>query len=223
MEGNFRILSTKLLSSSQRFRLLEMGVDYCEHNFIQTQPFPFSKEIDPDAWSIFTSQYAVECVFNSMQLPTKKCFCVGEKTKQKLLSFGQEVIKMTSNAADLATYIQAHFTQKKFVFFAGKQRMPTLESVLQNSTNTIKVVEVYDTLSRSKKTGSMDGILFFSPSGVASYHLENTIGNAISFAIGETTAKSLEAYTQQIITAKEPTIEHTLLAVKKYLNDHDKK
>ena len=61
-----------------------------------------------------------------------------------------------------------------------------------------------------------DAVLFYSPSGVESYLQNNSLTQTTSFALGETTAKCLQTYTDNIITASQPTIEHLIAAVRKY-------
>ena len=53
-------------------------------------------------------------------------------------------------------------------------------------------------------------ILFFSPSGVASYLKDNTIKKETCFCIGETTAEALQKITKNVIIAKNPTIEDVI-------------
>ena len=54
----------------------------------------------------------------------------------------------------------------------GSTRMPTVEDALPGPERA--KVEVYDTLHASRRMdGPWDGILFFSPSGVRSYHASN--------------------------------------------------
>ena len=44
----------------------------------------------------------------------------------------------------------------------------------------------------------------------------NNLDHSISFAIGETTALHLQKYTNNIITATQPTVEHLIAAVRTY-------
>ena len=64
--------------------------------------------------------------------------------------------------------------------------------------------------------GNYNAVLFYSPSGVESYIQNNNLDHSISFAIGETTALHLQKYTDNIITATQPTVEHLIAAVRKY-------
>jgi len=214
--NNFRLLSTKTLNHQQRERILQTGVSYTERNFISIKHLPFS--VDPSAYTlIFTSQNAVNAVFNQLHFTAKKCYCVGEKTKALLAEKGQSVVKMEQNAADLADFILKNDQNSRFLFFAGKQRMPHLEKLFSANNKPLKVVEVYETYAQPKAVGSYDGLLFYSPSGVESFVQDNTFDKSICFALGNTTADALAAHTTSIITATQPTVEHLIAAVKKYL------
>ena len=62
----------------------------------------------------------------------------------------------------------------------------------------------------------IDGILFFSPSGIKSFLLDNEIKNEVCFCIGNTTAATLNEITSNIIIAKKHKIEAVLKACIKY-------
>lgn len=214
--SNFRLLSTKILSPQQRQRLLQTGVSYSERNFITTKALPFSANVSEQTL-VFTSQNAVKAVFEQHNFSGKNCYCVGEKTKALLLEKGQNVVKMTYNSADLAEFIAKNNKNGSFLFFAGKQRRSELETVLSAEGITLAVVEVYETIAQPKAVGAFDGVLFYSPSGVNSFHQNNTLNDSVGFALGSTTAEALAPHTSTIITATQPTVEHLIVAVKKHL------
>ena len=214
--SNFRLLSTKVLSPHQRQRLLQTGVSYSERNFITLKALPFSADVSEQTL-IFTSQNAVNAVFEQHNFSGKKCYCVGEKTKALLQKKGQNVVKMAQNAANLAHFIAENDQKGSFLFFTGKQRRSELETVLSGEGITLTVVEVYATVAQPKAVGPFDGVLFYSPSGVNSFHQNNTFDHSVSFALGSTTAEALVPYTSTIITATQPTVEHLIVAVKKHL------
>ena len=214
--NNFRLLSTKVLSQQQRNRLLQTGVHYSERNFITTSPLSFTANVHSQSL-IFTSQNAVKAVFNQLNFMDKKCYCVGEKTKALLEENGQKVIKIEQNASKLADFILKNDENDEFLFFAGKQRLPDVETAFSMKNKTLTVVEVYETLAQPKAVGMYDGLLFYSPSGVDSFRQNNTFEKSMCFALGHTTAAALATHTTSIITATQPTVEHLIAAVKKYL------
>ena len=212
--SNFRLLSTKILSPQQRQRLLQTGVSYSERNFITTKALPFSADVSEQTL-IFTSQNAVKAVFEQHNFSGKTAIVWAKKQKH-MQEKGQNVVKMTYNSADLAEFI-AKMTKMALLFFAGKQRRSELETVLSAEGITLAVVEVYETIAQPKAVGAFDGVLFYSPSGVNSFHQNNTLNDSVGFALGSTTAEALAPHTSTIITATQPTVEHLIVAVKKHL------
>ena len=94
--------------------------------------------------------------------------------------------------------------------------MPVIESAFAQENKSLEVIETYLSITQPKAMGNFDAVLFYSPSGVESYLQNNSLEDCTSFAIGETTAQSLKKYTDNIITATQPTIEHLIAAVRKY-------
>ena len=123
---------------------------------------------------------------------------------------------MTQNASILADFILKNTKKEPFLFFTGNQRMPVIEAAFARENRSLEVVETYTSSAQPKAMGNYDAVLFYSPSGVESYLQNNSLVDSTSFAIGETTAQSLKKYTDNIITATQPTIEHLIAAVRKY-------
>lgn len=211
----FRLLSTKCLSVEQQNRLIQTGVSYSCWDFIKSTPTNF--KANPENKSlIFSSQNAVKSVFNQFRFSGNNCYCVGEKTQKILEENGQKVVKMTQNASILADFILKNTKKEPFLFFTGNQRMPVIEAAFARENRSLEVVETYTSSAQPKAMGNYDAVLFYSPSGVESYLQNNSLVDSTSFAIGETTAQSLKKYTDNIITATQPTIEHLIAAVRKY-------
>ena len=211
----FRLLSTKCLSVEQQNRLIQTGVSYSCWDFIKSTPTNF--KANPENKSlIFSSQNAVKSVFNQFRFSGNNCYCVGGKTQKLLEENGQKVVKMTQNASILADFILKNTKKEPFLFFTGNQRMPVIEAAFARENRSLEVVEAYTSSAQPKAMGNYDAVLFYSPSGVESYLQNNSLVDSTSFAIGETTAQSLKKYTDNIITATQPTIEHLIAAVRKY-------
>ncbi|MCH5596894.1 uroporphyrinogen-III synthase [Niabella ginsengisoli] len=81
--------------------------------------------------------------------------------------------------------------------------MDTIPEKLADTQILLHQYTVYTTEATPHKiTPQYDGILFFSPSAVESFFSLNTIDEATKcFAVGNTTAKSLKPYTNNIIVA----------------------
>ena len=214
---NFRLLSTKVLSPHQNKRLIQTGVSLSSWNFIAISPLSFSANVK-DQSLIFTSQNAVKATLNQLSFTAKKCYCVGDKTKTLLEKMGQKVVKTTQNAADLVDFILENVKNETFIFFTGTHRMPEIEKKFSAHLQPLTVVETYTTTLTPKAVGKVEGILFFSPSGVTSYLQKNSLATSQCFALGTTTAEALKPYTQSITIAHKPTVEHLISAVRKHLN-----
>ncbi|MEN9907773.1 MAG: hypothetical protein RLZZ540_914 [Bacteroidota bacterium] len=211
-----KILSTKILTDSQKKPLIDAGLELIENDFISTQIKFFDlKNINESL--IFTSQNSVESILQHTELETlktKKVYCVGIKTKNLLAENSFEVIAYTGYAADLAEIITLIYKSESYTFFSGNKRRDTLPDALKEAGVIFNEIEVYETtLTPQKIKGSVDAVLFFSPSGVESYLADNKLKNEICFCIGETTASALENKTKNIIIADQPTIEDVIEVV----------
>ncbi|AYN05714.1 MULTISPECIES: uroporphyrinogen-III synthase [unclassified Flavobacterium] len=213
MAKSIQILSTKVLSSIQKQELQKANIDLVEANFIETQNKPFKIQ-DINENLIFTSQNAVHSVLSdpkSEELKSKNVFCVGLKTKILLSESGFNVIAYTGYAADLAEIITLIYANESYTFFSGNLRRETLPKALKDAGVKLNEIKVYETtLTPQKITSPVDGIMFYSPSGIESYLKDNTIKNEKCFCIGETTAEALEKITKNIIIADQPTVEDVI-------------
>jgi uroporphyrinogen-III synthase len=220
MANPTRILSTKVLLSHQKQVLTDVGLEVLESNFIEVATKNFELKGIKDNL-IFTSQNAVRSLLSHSQfeelkseLQHKKAFCVGVKSKTILTDAGFEVIAYADYAEDLAEIISLIYANASYTFFSGNLRKETLPLALQEAGIEFNEIEVYETkLNPHKITKAVDAILFFSPSGVASYLKDNTIKKELCFCIGETTAEALEKATKNIIVAPQPSIEELLADV----------
>jgi len=213
MAKSIQILSTKKLSGEQKQALVKANIEVTEADFIQTQNKSFElKDLNENL--IFTSQNAVHSVLADPkweELKNKNVFCVGLKTKILLSENGFNVVAYTGYAADLAEIITLIYRNESYTFFSGNLRRETLPQALKDSEVKFNEIQVYDTsLTPQKVKTSVDGILFFSPSGVESYLKDNTIKKETCFCIGETTADALHKITKNIIIADQPTIEDVI-------------
>ena len=213
MSNQISILSTKILSNEHRQAFINAKIDLLEDNFIAITNTDFElSNINQNL--IFTSQNAAQSVLlhpKSSALKTKNVFCVGIKTKPLLEENGFNVDVYVDYASDLAEIITLIYSNESFTFFSGNLRKETLPKALKAAKVNFNEIQVYETtLTPQKIKIPVDGILFFSPSGVESYLKENKIKNEICFCIGETTASSLEKITRNIIVADQPSVENVI-------------
>lgn len=213
-----RVLSTKRLRPAQRNYLLNAGFAVVEADFIKICRLePELNEVGESL--IFTSGNAVRSILehpNRELLLSKDCFCVGDKTRTLLQANGFQVTASADSAAELIPKIKV-FGNRKFTFFSGNLRLDTLPVSLKIAGIKFNEVRCYVTeTSPVAVSGNFDAILFFSPSGVASYLMQNKIGNAACICIGTTTAKALRDAGATIITANRPSIEHVIISCIKH-------
>jgi uroporphyrinogen-III synthase len=213
MQNPISILSTKVLLSPQKQALLNEGFLVTEANFIKTENSDFDlKGINDNL--IFTSQNAAQSVLLHPKwegLKKKNVFCVGLKTKALLEENGFNVDVYVDYASDLAEIITLIYSNESYTFFSGNLRKETVPKALKAANVNFNEIQVYETtLTPQKIKKVVDGILFFSPSAIESYLMENKIKNEICFCIGSTTAEVLEKITRNIIIADQPSVENVI-------------
>lgn len=212
MKKSVGILATKKLTLSQKQHLLNAGLKVIDEDFIQIQPIAFEIKNTNDIL-IFTSQNAVQNVLNYKEkLTHKPTICVGEKTKKILLDNGFAVTHSQKEASELIPIIENNYFDKSFSFFCGSSKLNTIPDFLTKKKIKHQIIEVYETSETPVKIApKMDGILFFSPSGVFSYISENKITNEICFCIGNSTAKAIEPYSKNYVIANQSTVENVII------------
>jgi len=221
VKNKIRILSTKKLLLNQKQFLLNANFCLLEADFIKID-FQKNKIESKYDYLIFTSQNALNNILtneNWKKLKEKKCFCVGKKTKTILEQNGFDVVESFDYAEELASFLIDKYSSDTYSFFSGNLRQDTLPVALQQANIIFEEKQVYRTdLTPVKVESRVDGILFFSPSGVKSYLKENTITNQVCFCIGTTTAKEVEKTTNNVVIANQPTVENTIIQCINYFN-----
>jgi uroporphyrinogen-III synthase len=212
VKENIGILATKKLAQNQKQYLLNAGFKVIDEDFIHIQPIAFEIKNTNDIL-IFTSQNAVLNVLtHKEELIHKPTICVGEKTKNILLENGFSVVFFHLDASELIKHIENEYLNNSFTFFCGTSKLNTIPDFLNEKSLKHEIIEVYETIETPVKIApKMDGILFFSPSGVTSFIKENEITDECCFCIGTTTAKAVEAYSKNIVIANQPTVENVII------------
>lgn len=218
MQESIRILSTKKLLPNQKQFLLNANFAVIEADFIEIKNKEF--QINKNSSNLlFTSQNAVKSFLGNKKandFKDNKIFCVGLKTKALLEKNGFKVIASKEYASELAEII-LNFSKESFTFFSGNLRRETLPEAFREANISFKEIEVYETILVPKKINSeINGILFFSPSGVESYLKKNKIEDKKCFCIGTTTAESLKEITENIIIANQQTVENVIIQAINY-------
>lgn len=222
MQESIRILSTKKLLPNQKQFLLNANFAVIEADFIEIKNKEF--QINKNSSNLlFTSQNGVKSFLENKKatdFKDNKIFCVGLKTKALLEKNGFKVLASNEYASELAEIIVNDFSEENFTFFSGNLRRETLPEAFKKANISFKEIEVYETILVPKKINSeVNAVLFFSPSGVESYLKENKIGDKKCFCIGTTTAKALKEITENIIIAKQQTVENVIIQAINYYSN----
>jgi uroporphyrinogen-III synthase len=218
-----QILATKKLSKALKKKFTNANLVLVEKKFIQTKTICFTTPNLKD-YLIFTSKKAVKSVLKGRikNVLIQPCFCVGNKTKSYLEKNGFVVKETTAYAEDLIEIIDRKYKKNSFNFFCGNIRKNTIPNFFQeNKIENIETIVYTTEVKKHHLIEEFDGILFFSPSGVAGFLKNNTLGGKICFCIGTTTAKAIAnnldvSEHKNIIIASEPTVENVINEVIKY-------
>lgn len=214
------LLSTKVLSSSQKELLLNSGLSFVEYDAIKIR-FLAVDLPQPAGKGIVTSQNAAIFLLNN-NVKVSEYFCVGEKTSALLIENGQNVIKTAKNAKELADFISKSYKTDLFYFFCGNRRTDDIPNGLNEVNIPYKEIVCYETILHVKTfQQKWDGILFFSPSGVESYISTNKFDSAAAFCIGETTGSEAKKYTNNTVIANSTSIESVIAKAVKTLSAND--
>lgn len=222
MPKPINILSTRPIDPSLIETAGSKGVFIEVRSFIETIPVQSTdlvQEIENvlsrSATVVFTSMNAVDAVAKYLngRKPLWNIYSIGTTTNQLVKKyFGENSIAGTAyNAADLAGLIVKDRETDKVIFFCGNQRRDELPQMLSNNNIAVTEIEVYKTTAVPNKINrNYNGILFFSPSAVESFFLNNSINEqTILFAIGNTTANAIKPFTNnRIIISSTPGKEN---------------
>ncbi|MDX1327920.1 MAG: uroporphyrinogen-III synthase [Arenibacter sp.] len=221
---SIRLLSTKILSPSQSALLSKGHFNIEAYDSLKIELL--YQEIDTSyKHVIFTSQNTVKSYLKNLEeaanlnnLKNSKdlssqitAYCVGEKTKALLEENGIKVVAVTHYGADLAKILVSEYSQHSFLFLCGNKRRFEIPTSLKENNIHFKEQVVYKNSPNPKGfSTAFDGILFFSPTGIESYLMKNTLSDSIAFCIGTTTAEEAKKHTSKIVVAKKPTVESVL-------------
>ncbi|MVX35455.1 uroporphyrinogen-III synthase [Myroides sp. LoEW2-1] len=213
------ILSTRKIQVTTLEALDIQGVKLLQEDYISTEHLTFDLS-KVNEYVLFTSQNAVKSVISQGYrevLNKKPALCVGIKTKELLEENGWEVKAWAHYAKELAPIIVQNYTDNTITFFSGSIRRDLLPDAFRVNGVVFNEFTVYQTvLNPLKNEHKIDGLCFYSPSAIESYLQQNSITTEVCFCIGDTTAEPLKGVTQNIVIAKQPTVEATLQACVDY-------
>lgn len=200
------LLSTKLLCPQHKLQLSQAGFIVTDYDAIWIEPQKIDG-IEAVENAIITSKNAANILIES-GIVVQNSFCVGDSVRRILESEGFWVAETAQNANELGKHIVAHHSTRTFDFFCSAIRRDELPDLLHAAQIRLREHIVYHTYSNTINIGSdFDAILFFSPSAVQSYCMQNCIGDSTCFCIGQTTANTVSRYTKKIHVPKFPSID----------------
>ena len=240
MKAKHKVLSTKKLKPSLIKKAGEAGIEIIEQEFISVKPIQneeTARRIIDYAEAgkttiVLTSANATEILDGYMRIGSThyvigwKIFCLAGKTKDAVLS-AKMLTKNIVGEADTAALLAGEIIRQgvsEVVFFCGNKRRDELPDALKAAGVTVHEVVLYETLQTAQvSTEAIEGILFFSPSAAQSFFSVNNLEKkTVCFAIGETTAASIEDFADnRIITSPSPSQEMMLSAVQLYFESSD--
>jgi uroporphyrinogen-III synthase len=230
MQNNINILCTRPLPPSLLAEAGKEGITIDELSFIETTPIQsieVQQEIEQAALQIttvvFTSMNAVDAVANYLDNPPTgwSIYCIGTTTNELVKKyFGEQTISGTANsAAELALLIAEDEMIDEVIFFCGDQRRDELPEILSSNNIAVTEITVYQTIAVTHTISKeYHGILFFSPSAVNSFFINNKLpASTLLFAIGSTTANEIKKYTtNKIIISNQPGKENLVAKMMEY-------
>jgi uroporphyrinogen-III synthase len=224
MDKSINILSTKKLNHDQLSIFKDSIINIIDTDFIETREIEFNtKELEASSknW-IITSKKSFEIILKTYDLDFLKTinyFCIGDKTASVLKSKGLKVVIAELNSKELGNSILTNYNNIKFTFIAGSYRRAELPSILKENNIDFNEFTVYETIIKPQKIDEhLEGVLFFSPSGIQSYMVDNKINKEVIFCIGETTATEAKKYSTNINISTEQTFESVLKITKTYFS-----
>lgn len=218
-----QVFSTKSLTEIQRRLFKNVKVESTDFLKISLNRIPkpiLKAKIDN---VIITSQNAVEAIITIVpkeELQFKNIYCVGRRTKKLVESKIGKVSHSENNAKALADYLVDYIDGTEVTYFCSDLRLDELPSILENNHIKVNEVEAYQTVLDSEPVDSkVEGLMFYSPSGVESYLKNNRVDQKVAYCIGETTAEEARKHFDDVRVAKIPTVESLIELVNEAYNN----
>lgn len=219
LEQRPTVFSTKKLTSEQRQMFdKRMKVDADDFVKIYLNRIPAAALKNRIQNVVITSKNAVEALAASIdpaKLKFENIYCVGRRTKKLIEARIGKVTHVAKNATALAEHLVDYVEGLEVTYFCSSIRLDELPDILRKNNITVNEVEAYETkYSPVKVPDGVKRVLFFSPSTVESFMMENIAGKRVAYCIGETTAKEARKYFKTVHVADMPSVDSVIKLVK---------
>ena len=227
MKASRHIVSTKMLRPEWVHQLEESGASVTQHNFITKQiqlPHNLLRQ-EINSVIALTSQTAVEAwmeIVKKLQLEIQqyKIYCLSEGTQQLARQLGLNIAGVAYDGPSLGKKILEDKAILSVSFVCGNRRRNELPASLNEAGVKVHEILAYKSeLTPITIARPIDGILFFSPSGIDSFLSENKSGESVAFCLGNTTASHAR---QNGFKNTHVAEAHTPAALVKSVIDHCK-
>jgi uroporphyrinogen-III synthase len=173
---------------------------------------------------IFTSGHAIRAFKsivdkNQSFLIQTNCFCIEGQTSQAAIEAGFKVRGTGRTGQELAEKIILE-NIPSVLHCTTAHRRDELQTALEKAGMTYRVLEIYDKKPVPEIFEAFDGVIFYSPSQVDAFLMNNMLEKNIpAFCIGHTTESHLisKGYDNVIVAAQSDTA-HILQCVYSYFN-----
>jgi uroporphyrinogen-III synthase len=230
-----RILNTKPFAATERQLAQAQGWSLLEHAFIQIEPIASAtlqetcRKIFAQSYQVvFTSANAVRIVSSLLEeVPSKGVvYCIQGATEAAVKNHFPyaDILGVAGYGKVLADIIVAQNSVQELDFFCGNIRSNDLPQRVSQAGISLHEHTVYKTTATPTRIDDpLDGVLFYSPSGVDSFFSQNTlVDQTTCFAIGHTTAAAIQKHVrQQPILARYPESKALLEAAIDYFKTNE--
>ncbi|MGB3149649.1 MAG: hydroxymethylbilane synthase [Maribacter sp.] len=208
------VFSTKQLTEAQ-LRSFDVSIRVDSEDFIKISPNRISPVLLKKKTRnvVFTSKNAVESLLTNIspeELQFENIYCVGRKTRRLIQKKIGKVTHFENNAAELALHLVEFIEGTEVTYFHGNLSLEELPKILEENNIIVNAIEAYQTkLSGKKIDDTVEGILFYSPSTIESYLINNK-PNKVAYCIGETTASEARKHFKDVKVSKIPDVESVI-------------
>ncbi len=211
VEPQTTIFSTKKITKDQ-VQLFNDKLKVDSADFVKISPSRIPTKLlkAPIRNVVITSKNAVESILtmvSSQDLKFENIYCVGRKTRRLIEQKIGQVKHMEKSAKKLAEYLVDYLEGTEATYFCSNIRLDDLPDLLKKNSIEVTEIETYKTkLDSVTIDASVEGVLFYSPSTIESYLLNNK-ADKIAYCIGETTATEARKHFKDVRVAKIPDTE----------------